>query len=490
MTKTAIVIGAGWAGCAAAVELAEKGFSVTLLEQSARLGGRASSFIETKTGCTLDNGQHLFMGCYSGTIHFLKKIGTLSKLKFQKQLSVNFVNREARIFSLQCLPLPAPLHLFSGLLGLGTLSFSEKLAMAKVYQAIKRWSTLPSPSPNGRGRKGEGQNNVLTNLTVEEWLIKCRQSERSRRYFWDLITLATLNEQPSIACAESLAVVLSQAFFADKAKSQIAISTVGLSELLEPACEEFLRTRNGKILKNHLVTKILIRDEQVEGILLRDGTKLTADFYISALPFHLVGGLLGEAVMRTDFFSKIKMLKSSPIFSISLWFDCPVTDHQFLGMLDTQVQWLFNKGKILQTDPENRYHSSASSSLPFHWEVSGANEAGSPPTKVGGYLSLVISGAHNYLEKSDEEILKICIQELHQCFPESKKAKLLHSRILREKNATLSPQVGSSSCRLPQKTPIRNFFLCGDWTDTGFPATIESAVVSGIKASEQILAGL
>lgn len=462
--KSAIVIGGGWAGCAAAVELAEKGFQVSLLEGSNRLGGRASSFVDAKTGSVMDNGQHLFMGCYSATIQLLKKIGTLSKLKFQKDLSVAFVNKKGEIFSLHCRALPAPVHLFSGLLGLGTLSLSEKIAMGKVYQAVNKWrknNEILSPEPalsetNVAHNDSFSQMENLKDLTVDEWLRKCGQSEKSRKYFWDLITIATLNEQASIACAESMAVILSEAFFSDKSKSKIAISTVGLSQLLDPACEEFLKQRGGKILKNHLVTKVLINEEQLQGILLRDSSKQTADFYVSALPFHLLGGLLGEPALQTNFFSKIRELKTSPILSISLWFDRAITSREFLGMLDTQVQWLFNKGKILQTDEENRY------------------------------LSLVISGAHNYLRLSDEEILKICLDELYCCFPESQKAKLLHSRVLREKNATLSPQVGSSQYRLPQKTPIKNFFLCGDWTDTGFPATIESAVASGVKVAEWV----
>ena len=212
--KTAIVMGGGWAGLSCAAGLAEKGFKVTLLEQSGRLGGRASSFIDEKTGDTIDNGQHLFMGCYLRTIEFLKKIGTLGKLRFQKDLSVDFVGRDGKNSYLRCGALPSPFHLLSGLWGLGTLSFKDKWNMLRVYNGIRK-------SGNG----------ALKGLTVEDWLKKCGQSEKSRRYFWDLITIATLNEQSSIAEADSLAVVLKEAFFSNREKSQIALSSVGLSDL-------------------------------------------------------------------------------------------------------------------------------------------------------------------------------------------------------------------------------------------------------------------
>lgn len=435
----AIVIGAGWAGLSAAVELAGKGFEVTLLEQSKRLGGRASSFRDEKTGEVVDNGQHLFMGCYQHTINFLKKVGSIGKLKFQKNLSVSFVDLKGKISTLNCLSLPAPLHLFSGLLSLGTLSLKEKLAMMKVYRAIKDW--------NGNGS--------LENVTVQDWLIQLGQSERSRKYFWDLITIATLNEQSSIAAADALAIVLKEAFFADKEKSQIAISGVGLSELCGAPAEKFLREHHGTVLNNQLTTKIEIEDDQVKRLVMRDGFSLTADVYVSAVPFFILRNLLNEKQRQSDFFSKLEHLKSSPIFSISLWFDREVTDCEFVGMLDTEVQWLFNKSKIFGRS-------------------------------YGGYVSLVISGAHKHLTMTNDELLKICLNELHQCFPQSRSAQLKHWLIQREKNATLSPQIGYSRYRPTQKTPLKNFFLCGDWTDTGFPATIESAVYSGVKAAEAV----
>lgn len=442
--KTAVVIGAGWAGLSCAVELADKGYRVTLLEQSKRLGGRASSFKDEKTGDVIDNGQHLFMGCYTSTIDYLKKIGSLPQLMFQKDLSVDFADKTAQIFTLKCGSWPAPLHLASGLWGLKSLTLSDKLAMFKVYRAIQ------SPS------SGHFNRNSPKGKTVEQWLMSLGQSERARRNFWDLITIATLNEQSSVAEAEPLAVVLKEAFFSDIEKSQIGISSVGLSDLCGPKAEDYLKSRGGSVRLNTLASKIVMDGDSVREIQLRDGAALKADLYVSAMPFHTLRNVLDPAERDGAFFAPMKNLTNAPIFSVTLWFDRPITDRQFVGLLDTETQWVFNKNKIY---------------------------AGSSGRKDGS-VTCVISGAQKFLETSNEDLLKLCLSELNACFPESRNATLTHSLIQREKNATLSPKVGYSKHRLPQRTPWRNLFLCGDWTDTGLPATIESAVRSGVLAAE------
>ncbi len=435
----AIVIGAGWAGLSCAVELADQGYEVTVLEGSGRLGGRASSFTEKITGTCVDNGQHLLMGCYHSTLHFLKKIGSLEHLEAQKNLSVDFVNKDAEFFSLHCRDLPSPFHILSGLWGLKSLSLKEKISTFKVYSALKKTDS------NGSNTQ-----------TVEEWLKSLGQSEKSLKYFWDPITLATLNEQSSIAEAESLKIVLREALFSTKEDSKIYISKVGLSDLCGPGSEKYLKERKGEIRLNTLVTKINTVGDSVRGVVLRDGTTLTADVYISALPYFILKNILQGDQSKTPFFHPLNQLKSSPIFSISIWFDGPITDKDFVGLVDGDIHWLFNKGKI-----------------------SGVPEE--------GYVSLVISGAHKYLEMSNEELLKLALENLRRSFPIVASRKILHSLIQREKNATLSPRVGSSQYRLPQKTPLKNFYLCGDWTDTGYPATIESAVLSGVKAAGYVV---
>ncbi len=435
---SAIVIGAGWAGLSCGLRLAQAGYQVTVLEQSKRIGGRASSFNDAKSNAVLDNGQHLFMGCYKEALAMLRLVGTYDRLRFQEKLAVDFVDRQARVYHLNCPNLPSPFHLFAGLLKLKSLSFGEKMAMSKVQKAVAEW--------NGNGS--------LRDRTVEEWLKGLGQSERSRKYFWDLITVAALNEQSAVAEAASLAVVLKQAFFGRPEESRLAVSSVGLSDLLNPACKNYIEARGGKIENDKLVSSIPIKEGRVEKIVLRDGSERTADVYVSAVPFFTLKNILEPRLLDSAFFSGIKNLETSPIFSLTLWFDRLVMDQEFCALLDTEVQWVFNKTKILQ--------------------------------KEGNCLSLVISAARHLSAKTDEELLKMALEELGQCLPKVREAKLLQSLIQREKNATLSPKVGYQSFRPSQKTPVPNFFLCGDWTDTGLPATIESAALSGVLAFRAI----
>ncbi|OGR82568.1 MAG: hypothetical protein A2636_04815 [Elusimicrobia bacterium RIFCSPHIGHO2_01_FULL_64_10] len=433
--RTAIVVGGGWAGLSAATRLADRGWRVTVLEQSKRLGGRASSFTDPRTGQAVDNGQHLFMGCYSHTLDFLGRIGSLDRVRFQEDLRVDFVEPGGAVHSLKCPSLPAPLHLFAGVMGLDTLSSRDKLSMLRVWGAARRWS-------RGKGFGG---------VTVTEWLKGLGQSESARTRFWEPIVIATLNESPDVAQADSLGVVLKEGFLSGRKKSRIGIAEAGLSEVVGPPSRKYIEERGGKVLTDRLVTRISAVGDSVRGVVLRGGSTLTADLYVSALPFFVLRNVLAPEQARTPFFHRVKNLESSPIFSVSLWFDRAVTDLEFAGMLGTRMQWLFDKGRILKGPP--------------------------------GYVSLVLSAAREHSGKSNEEIRDMALEETRQCFPASREAKLLAWIVQKEKNATLSPRAGHAANRLPQKTPLRNFLLCGDWTETGFPATIESAVASGVLAA-------
>ncbi len=181
-----LIIGGGFSGLAAAVELAEQGCTVRLLEQKPYLGGRARSFRDPATGTIVDNGQHLFMGCYHATIRFLSTIGTLDRIRFQKRLSVHFLERSGQLSVLECPALPSPWHLLLGVLRSGSFAFQEKLEVLRLGRSLQRAKAIDP---------------VSEKLTVREWLSKHGQSERLQRNFWDLLCIAALNEDPGIACA-------------------------------------------------------------------------------------------------------------------------------------------------------------------------------------------------------------------------------------------------------------------------------------------------
>jgi uncharacterized protein with NAD-binding domain and iron-sulfur cluster len=291
-------------------------------------------------------------------------------------------------------------------------------------------------------------------MTVLDWMKKLGQSEKAVKVLWEPITLATLNETPDITEADAFAKVLKEAFFSGRERSRIVIARTGLSDLLCGA-EPFLAARGGKILLNQLVSKISVHNGEATGVTLRDGTALQADAVVAAVPFYNLKNLLDAPILADPFFAGLGQLETSPIFSVSLWFDRPVMDTDFAGLLDTETHWVFNKSRILGYRRE-------------------------------GAVACVISGARKFLETPDEALLKICLDEIRDCLPLSRAAVFEHSLIVREKNATLSPKVGYNRFRPAQKTPVKNLMIAGDWTQTGLPATLESAVVSGRLAAQEL----
>ncbi len=444
MKRSVIVIGGGMAGLSAATALAEHGCQVTVLEGRQVLGGRAYSFVDPKTGDSVDNGQHLFMGCYHETIRFLKRIGTVDLLKFQHNLTIDFVGSGGRSARLRCWPLPAPWHLLSGLLRLSTLSWGDRLRLGYMHQALREYQHNPQ---------------ALNHMTVTDWLRQWKQSDRARRHLWDLITIATLNEDPNRAIAGPLAEVLCRAFFSGFQESQIGLSSMGLSDLYVKAAKEFVERRDGEVHVKSPVDRIEIVNGKAVGVRLRDGRDMKADWVISTVPSHLFGKLLSkEELAKHPVFQKTADLKAAPIISIHLWFDRAISSRKFAGLLDTHVQWFFNKSKIY-TDPQTQK----------------------------GYVSLVISGAHTFVDWTDTSILAMTLEELRRLFPDAREANLLRSLVIKEHTATLSPTVGSEELRPSHVTPIPHLLLAGDWTQTGLPATIESACVSGHACADIVM---
>jgi hydroxysqualene dehydroxylase len=230
--RPVLIIGGGFAGLAAAVDLAEAGRRVLLLERRSFLGGRAYSFTDKTTGDTIDNGQHLMMGCYHRTFRFLEKIGSLDKLKFQPNPQVDFLQEEANgsvtRASFKCPRLPAPLHLLGGLARLKTIGWGDRLRALGVGLAV---------------RMLDGHRDRLAEITVREWLDSLGQSERIQLRFWGPMALATLNEAPEVASADMFARVIELGFLRTKSDSAMVISRVGLSDLYTRQAQGFIEDR-------------------------------------------------------------------------------------------------------------------------------------------------------------------------------------------------------------------------------------------------------
>lgn len=437
MSREVVIIGGGFAGLAAGVELVSRGHAVTLIERRGHLGGRAYSFQDPVSGAVIDNGQHILMGCYRDTLSFLETIGTRDRVDFQKNLSVDFAAPGLRPSRFRSLPLPAPLHLLSGFWLFNRFSLKDKLAVLKLKKAFS--------SPQGTS---------LDHLNVTDWLKKLGQTDRLRECFWDPLAFAALNDRPELSSAALFHAVLKEALFAGRRGSRIGVPKVGLSELYTEAARDFIERKGGQFLLKAPVTRLHFRGHEFHEVELEGGRRVSAEILLVTVPFTALKKILPESFLYEDpFFSPLSRLTSSPIVAVNLWYDRPITTRPFVGLWKTKVHWIFNKREAFGNRP---------------------------------YLSLVISGAREELHTPAPRLIAMAVEELQSVFPQAREATLLRATVTKEPEATMAPAVGVESLRLSQKTPYKNFFLAGDWTATGLPATIESAVRSAKKAVELI----
>ena len=437
-----IIIGGGLSGLSAAVDLAARGFSVTIIEQRPHLGGRTYSFVDPSTGDPVDNGQHLMMGCYHATRWLLKTIGSDHLATLQPNLHIDFVHPRLGTSSLHCPSLPSPLHLMAGLIGLRSLSLRDRLRLLKVGLAIRKEPKDMEPH--------------LASLTVHQWLDQLGQSEENKKYLWDIIAIGSLNDDPKSVSALLFYRVLRSAFLGTREDSSLLVPRVGLTELFVNPAVAFLRSRGGEIILNNGVDENLVEGSALKGVRCSDGEVREARTFISAVPWYAASPLLSHAP-GTGGWIVNGHLSSSPIVTINLWFDRTVMDEDFVALLDSRVHWVFNKSKIYGLNNQSRQ-----------------------------YLSLVISGAGPLVLVSSGELVEGALRELHKALPRTGAARLMHSLVIKERRATFSPRPDVEQHRPSSKTPLENLFLAGDWTNTGYPATIEGAVLSGRKAAEGV----
>lgn len=443
-----IVIGGGFAGLSTAVALAAEGVRVQVLEKRPVLGGRAYSYTDAATGETIDNGQHAMMGCYHEMFRFLERIGAAGKLAIQPRLEVAMIDADLGEGSIACAPLPSPLHMAAGVLRYRLVGLADR---ARILAGGLRLLAMK-----------KRRDPLLCTSTVEQVLDHLGQTTAARRAFWHPVAIATLNEDPALASADLLAEVMVRAFFAGKDDARFVLSRVGLSELYTADAHRYVVERGGSIETKAHVVGIGCRGNEVSHLDLRDGRRLTAAAYVSAVPPHGLFPLLPLAVRRdVPALGAIERLTSSPIVSVHLWFDRRVTAHAFAGFVGTPTHWMFNRDVI-------------------------AGREG----REGSYLSFVISGARDVVELENERLVALTLADAQRMLPLARGATVRHAQVVKEKFATMSPTVEAARLRPATATPFANFALAGDWTDTGLPATIESAVASGHAAAALVSARL
>ena len=455
-----IIIGGGLSGLSAAVELCARGHKTLVLEQHQHAGGRTYSFIDAATGDSIDNGQHLMMGCYHATRRYMRIIGTEYLTLLQPSLRIRFLHPSKSSIRLACPPLRAPLHLLGGLIRFKGVPLKNRLEMLIVAKQLFYTSL--------------SKEQELDKLNVEEWLVKLGQSNLSRKFLWDIITIGALNNHPKNVSALMLFQVLRAAFLGKREYSSLLLPRAGLSDVLVNPAVEFIRRNGGNVLLGTEVSKVHFEDEKIISVSTREGKEFRAQVFLSAVPWFGLDRMLSNSGISSELVIKTPSreicdwdrFKPSSIISLQLWFDRKIMEEEFAALVDTRVQWVFDK------------------SLKFLSPL--VSKAVKQQKEKGQHLSLVISGAQEFMEMSKEELLTIALIDLRRVLPKAKNANIVHSVVIKEKRATFTPSPELEAMRPLPETTFSNLFLAGDWTNTGFPATIEGAVLSGKKAAELI----
>jgi squalene-associated FAD-dependent desaturase len=439
----AIVVGAGFAGLSAASRLASRGARVLVLEARGRLGGRATAFEDRETGELVDNGQHILLGCYTETLAFLEEIGAIDNVRLDTHLAVTMVERNGRTTRLSCPALPPPLHLLAGVMDWEALGWRDRvavLAMRTPLRLAQREMANPGAGPIAAS-PGE---------TVENWLVRNGQTARLRELLWDPLALAALNQQPDLAAAPVFARVLARMFGSSPRAAAIALPTRPLHEMYAEPARSFIE-RHGGVVRTGARATIHLAGGRVESV-SSGQERWQAAVVLSAVPWFAVRELLqGDTAPLEPMLARAGSMDSSPILTINFWFDRPLLDEPFVGLPGRAMQWAFDKRLVIGD--------------------------------TASHVSLVSSGASPLVARTNDELIDAALQELLEAFPKVRSATLSRATVVREPHATFSLAPGQPA-RPESATPVENLFLAGDWTATGLPATIESAVTSGHLAAD------
>lgn len=443
LSADVVVIGAGCAGLAAAVRLSARGAKVVVVEQAPRLGGRATSFVDRQSGERVDNGQHVLFGCYRETYALLGEIGAADHAPLERSLELTMAGGlDGRSYQLHCPDLPSPWHLLFGLLTWRAVPMADRLAAFHMRALLQDAHRL---------RPEEIAARIDPSMTVSEWLTRQRQPASMRKWLWNPLAYAALNQNPDDASARPFVRVLAEMFGPDPHAAAVGLPRVPLDELMAAPAVEYVHARGGTVITKR-PARLAVNGDRVASVKVGD-TTVRAATVISAVPWHAFSGMWEENVppALAEIARNAAGMRSTPIVTVNLWFDRSVMDRRtsFIGVADGTTQWVFDREAI---------------------------------TGAGGHLSAVSSGAVDLIRLENDELIARAEADVRRVLPAAGRAALTRALVVREPRAGFSLAPGEPP-RPRTVTPLAGFLLAGDWTDTGLPATIEGAVRSGNAAA-------
>lgn len=440
---TSIIIGGGLAGLAAASRSIRHGIRPTVLEKRGYLGGRAFSFTDRETGVVVDNGQHIFLGACTDYIDFISEIGARDSIYEQERLDVP-VLKNGVVSRLGWSRVPG-MGMLPSLLRYRHLSMADKLRV--VYGMMRVRLT-------NRRKNAE----TLDQQTFQSWLEARGQNESTIANLWNLIVLPSLNDDIGDVSAAAGLMLFQTALMGSGRDAIIGYSRVGLSELAGKHAMAYVSEHGGDIQLNTDVASLWFEGDSLRGVRLADGSTIQSDAVIAAVPHFALGSLLPEANQSLAPLAVAASLETAPIVGIHIWYDGPVLDEPFIAVVDSPLQFIFNVTAI---------HSGAME------EPDG-----------GQHVVISLSGAWRWSQMERRELEDLFVAEMARAFPAASTARVTRFLSVKQIDATFRVTPGSTAARLPQTTAVPNLFLAGDWTDTDWPSTMESAVRSGNLAAD------
>ncbi len=446
-TPDVIVVGAGLAGMSAAVALQGAGAQVLLLERKPYVGGRAYSYQHPALEEEIDS-QHVLLGCCTNLVELCRQARADRYLRWYDEITFlepATEQRGARASVIGPEGLPAPSHSTMSFLRASMLGGRDKAVIARGLLEFLRGYPATDEEP------------------FSVWLERTGQTERAIRHFWEPVVVGALNDSFERCSTRYAGQVFHESFLANPEGGRLGIPTQPLSVFYGALAELFVR--QGGELRLRASAERIAREAEGWRMSLADGTSVMAPKVVLAGPFEQAAKLLAEVESDAPGLQRVREALGhfvhAPITTVHLWFDRELAELDHAALLDTRIQWMFNKTRI------RRVPASVS--------------------RGGQYVELTVSGSFEELRRGRDEILADSMRELAMFFPAVRGAKLVKSGVLKEARATFSVVPGLDRFRPAADAAGDGLYVAGDWTRTGWPSTMEGAVRSGRLAAEAVV---
>jgi zeta-carotene desaturase len=439
--QSVTIVGGGLAGLSAGCALAEDGYAVTLLERRPYLGGRASSYEHPGTGEVIDNCQHVLLGSCTNLIDLYRRLGAGASIRWFDRITL--LEPGGRTSILQASALPAPFHMMPAFLRARAFTFADKVAIARAMRALAR-RTPPDSAES-----------------FQHWLMRHGQTSRAIERFWKPVLVSALNEDLDRMSVRYAGQVIRHSLLRSAAAGHMGIPTVPLSELYHHAIQ-YIEQRGGRVKLRMGAEGFSWSEQSGQWVVATVQESFTSDAVIFALAFEGLSKLLPampEAPGAGLLADQLARFEHSPITGIHLWFDREITDLEHAMLVGRTIQWMFHKSR-LQTAHR------------------GDNK--------GSYIEVVVSASNSLIALDRQQVVDLAVAELTEFFPAVAQARLVKAAVVKEVRATYSIRPQLDRIRPASTSPWPRVYLAGDWTATGWPATMEGAVRSGYLSAEAV----